>query len=203
VPSGKGEALQVSIRKREAVAAVVVGLVLACSIAWGANAAGGYGPLLQPSLPGAPVAFASQVKTALMFNGAGGYLSTTGGGSIRITVIVPKHTFSKRVQIVITAPAVSEMTAILRTFHFTGYSAVTGFGVAVNNTDGTAFKGKFSKPIQITLAGKPLELNQKVVSWSYPTSQITLADKSTRGKVTVSTRSQVDLIVVRPTAKDT
>jgi len=190
--------LQVSIRKRGAVASVSAALVLGGGIVWKASAASGYGAYAAPSLPGAPAGFASQVKSALMFGGAGGYLSTTGAGSTRITVIVPKHTFSKRVQIVITAPSVSGMTAILRTFHFRAYSAVTGFGVAVNNTDGTAYKGKFSKPIQITLQGKALKLNQKVVSWSYPTSQISLADKSTRGKVTVATRSQVDLIVISP-----
>ncbi|HEX4518783.1 MAG TPA: hypothetical protein VH063_04285 [Gaiellaceae bacterium] len=175
-------------------AAFAVTLVGACTA--GGNAAGGYGPFTPPS--GTPSQFRN-VQTVKTLGVGGGRLTARLANSVRLTVKVPAHTFSKPVQIAIAAPTLKQLTAVLHTLGVKHYAAATGFGIFFADGNGEPVKGRFSKAVTLTVDGKVVGIKgEKSLKVASPTKSSPAGGKTKKGDVTLSTRTSSDLLFANP-----
>jgi hypothetical protein len=159
-------------------------------------AGGGYGPgIAGPA--GAPGGF-SNVVTTHAFTTIGGTVSANvPGGEAELTV--PDGAFAQAVQAVITAPDLSGINAVLPQLGFTGYTAIAGVGISIDDANGKQLTGLFTHPLSLTITGTGIGAGDLLVEFTSLSTAATLqAAVFTTGSVTVSLAADPDFAVLAP-----
>ncbi|MCY0909667.1 MAG: hypothetical protein OWR62_14900 [Sulfobacillus thermotolerans] len=141
--------------------------ILALSGAAAYAAGFGYSPGTTTVPSGTPGGF-TQVVTATTVSPTS---TTTSNISVTvdnvpITIAVAPGTFSVPVQVVITAPILSQVTSSLSALGLGGYSTIAGLGVNVVNVSGQPLAGTFLKPVHVTVHNSAIKPGDKVVEWN-------------------------------------
>lgn len=114
-------------------------------------ASGDYGPSTGPT--NAPGGF-RQVIAVRTFSQAGGTLPATSGPA-SIQVVVPAGAFTQPVQVVLTSPDLTAVSAALPRLGYRCYRPLAGVGVGVFRSDGSVYPAAFRKflTLRIRTAG--------------------------------------------------
>jgi hypothetical protein len=179
-----------------AIIAVFASLVLFGDSAAHA-AGGGYGPgIAGPA--GAPGGF-SNIVTTHAFGTAGGTVSANvPGGEAELTV--PNGAFSQPIQAIITAPDLNGINAVLPQLGFSGYSAIGGVGISIDDANGQPITSLFVHPLTLTITGSGIGTGDLLVEFTSLSTAATLqAAVFTAGSVTVSLAADPDFAVLAPT----
>lgn len=130
-------------------------------------AGSGYTPTTNPAPTGTPGGY-SQVVTAetISPNATTTTTKTVKVDNIPVTVAVPPGTFSSSVQVVVTAPVLSQVTSGVQSLGFSGYTAIAGLGISVVKSSGQLYKGSFLKPISVTVSNSNIASGDRVVQWN-------------------------------------
>ncbi len=191
-----GVGLRVWRRKGQLTATIGLALLLGWAVA-AADAAGGYGPLTPPALPGGPAAFEGKVQVVKTLGRSGGRLSAALKHSARVTVTVPPRAFSKSVQIAIAAPSLSDLKSVLDRLHDPSSTVATGFALLIEDSSGKAVTQRSAKPITIVIRGPGLGTkNERVLSVTSGTAASALDVKRAPAEVSFSVRKEADLLVI-------
>lgn len=83
-----------------------------------------------------------------------------------VKVVVPPGAFSTAVQVIVTAPVLSQVSSALGSLGYSGYTAVAGMGVNVVTSSGQLYSGSFLKPITVSVSNSLIASGDKVVEWS-------------------------------------
>lgn len=81
-------------------------------------------------------------------------------------IVVPPGAFSTPVQVIVTAPVLSQVTTGVASLGYSGYTAMAGLGVNVVTSSGQAYQGSFLKPIGVTVDNAQIGSSDKVVEWN-------------------------------------
>ncbi len=147
------------------VASAVGVASLAGSAAFAAGS--GYTPTTSPVPTGTPGGY-SQVVTAETISPsatATTVMAVTVDG-IPVHISVPAGTFSTPVQVIVTAPVLSQVTTGVSALGYSGYVAVAGLGVSVVTSSGKLYSGTFLKPITVTIDNPKIGAGDRVVEWN-------------------------------------
>ena len=156
--------MQIKHRIMTAVATAGTAVLLGTA----AYAAGsGYTPTTNPAPSGTPGGY-SQVVTAETIppNTTTTTTIAVKVDNIPVAVVVPPGTFSSPVQVVVTAPTLSQVTSGVQSLGYSGYTAVAGLGVSVVKSSGQLYKGSFLKPITVTVSNSNIGSGDRVVEWN-------------------------------------
>lgn len=154
------------MKHRLLTAATTLGAVAMFSTA--AHAAGtGYVPTTSPVPSGTPGGF-SQVITvkAIPANATTSTIVSATVDNTPVRIVVPAGAFSIPVQLIVTAPVLSQITTGVSSLGYSGYSAVAGVGVNVVNSSGQPYPGTFLKPIGVSVSNSLIGSGDKVVEWN-------------------------------------
>ena len=117
----------------------------------------GYGPPPPPApVPGGYF----RVVTSQSIGPAGGIIGPLRVGRLLITLRIPKHAFSRIVQITMTEPNVRE----IGNAGFRGYRAFGGVGILVQ-VNGATYRGPFRRPLRLTMSSRRITSADIVVVW--------------------------------------
>lgn len=187
------------MRIRLAGAAIAaVGLVVVPAGAVLAAPAGGYGPTAPTGAAGAPGGYTTVLATRTVGPGGGTVLVTVPGAVARITV--PAGAFAASVQVEVTGPRLTEVTAGLSAVGFPGYAALAGLGVKVLTSSGQPITGSFARPVQITLVASSLRsAGEKVLRLDGPVAASVMPAVTSAGQVSFTITADPDIAVIDPT----
>jgi len=183
--------------RMKAAAAMLTAAGLAAVPAAASAAPGGYGPV--PTGPaGAPGGYSALAATRTV-GPAGGSISVPVAGGI-VVVTVAAGTFSSPVQLEVTSPSLTGVTAGLSGVGFAGYRGVAGVGVKVLDQTGQPITGSFAKPLGVSLTGASLGgAGQKVLRFDTASSATVMPATLGAGSVALLIAADPDLAVVSPT----
>jgi hypothetical protein len=189
-----GVGLPKGLNKHWWAAAFALAALLASAAPSGA--AGGYGPSTPQSSTVAPTGFQSNVQTVTMVGVSGGQLSAPATHGARVTVKIAAHTFTAPVQVAITRPSLSGLSALLAQLGYRGYQVTTGFSVVVSSRNGKVITGSFGKPVTITIrSSKITGKGQKLLALTSLRSASLLKSTLGKGQATLSIRKGSSLIL--------
>jgi hypothetical protein len=159
-------------------------------------AGGGYGPGIGG--PGAAPGGFSSIVTTHAFGVTGGTVSANvPGGEAELTV--PESAFSQPIQAIITAPDLSGINAALPQLGFSGFSAIAGVGISIDDANGTPITSLFVRPLTLTITGSGIDAGDLLVEFTSLSTAATLQDAVfTDGSVTVSLAADPDFAVLAP-----
>jgi hypothetical protein len=159
-------------------------------------AGGGYGPGIGG--PGAAPGGFSSIVTTHAFGVTGGTVSANvPGGEAELTV--PESAFSQPIQAIITAPDLSGINAALPQLGFSGYSAIAGVGISIDDANGKPITSLFVHPLTLTITGSEIDAGDLLVEFTSLSTAATLQDAVfTDGSVTVSLAADPDFAVLAP-----
>lgn len=187
--------MQLRSRLAAAAAMTAVGL-LVVGEGVASAASGGYGPT--PPSNGSPGGFTS-VVTSKVLGPAGGSLSASVPGAT-VLVTVPPGALPANEDLIITAPDLTQTSAALGSLGFTGYQAVAGLGLVVEDQSGAKFTGTFGHPLTVTLSGSSLGVaGEEVLQLNGPSSASALKDTLGSQQVSIQVASDPDLVAINPT----
>jgi hypothetical protein len=179
---------------------IVVFAVFAAISLFGNSAAhaagGGYGPgIAGPA--GAPGGFSDIVTTQAFGTTGGAVTATVPGGQAQLTA--PAGAFGQPVQAVITAPDLSGINAVLAQLGFSGYTAIAGVGISIDDVNGVPIPGQFAHPLTLTITGAGIGAGDLLVEFTSLSTAATLQDAVfTTGSVSVSLSADPDFAVLAP-----
>ena len=164
-------------------------------------AGGGYGPGIGG--PGAAPGGFSSIVTTHAFGVTGGTVSANvPGGEAELTV--PDGAFSQPIQAIITAPDLSGINAALPQLGFSGYSAIAGVGISIDDANGQPITSLFVHPLALTITGSGISAGDVLVEFTSLSTAATLQDAVfTNGSVTVSLAADPDFAVLAPNGTNT
>jgi len=159
-------------------------------------AGGGYGPGIGG--PAAAPGGFSSIVTTHAFGVTGGTVSANvPGGEAELTV--PDGAFSQPIQAIITAPDLSGINAALPQLGFSGYSAIAGVGISIDDANGKPITSLFVHPLTLTITGSGIDAGDLLVEFTSLSTAATLQDAVfTDGSVTVSLAADPDFAVLAP-----
>ncbi|HEY5050331.1 MAG TPA: hypothetical protein VII50_05485 [Acidothermaceae bacterium] len=161
-------------------------------------AGGGYGPGIGG--PAAAPGGFSSIVTTHAFGVTGGTVSANvPGGEAELTV--PDGAFSQPIQAIITAPDLSGINAALPQLGFSGYSAIAGVGISIDDANGKPITSLFVHPLTLTITGSGIDAGDLLVEFTSLSTAATLqAAVFTTGSVTVSLAADPDFAVLAPSS---
>ena len=83
-----------------------------------------------------------------------------------VKVVVPPGAFSTPVQVIVTAPVLSQISSAISSLGFSPYTAVAGVGVNVVTASGQLYSGSFLKPMTVSVSNSLIASGDKVVEWN-------------------------------------
>lgn len=139
---------------------------------------------------------AARVVASQIIDRSGGTLSgAINGGTAQLTV--PEGAFKKPTVLRMTTADTTAIDGGLGQVGYSGYRTLAAVGVKAYKVDGSAAKGKFAKPLSLTVKGDGLHEGQKAVqlNLSHPKEQEV---RFSPGKAELSVNGTPDLIFVTP-----
>jgi hypothetical protein len=159
-------------------------------------AGGGYGPGIGGP-PAAPGGFSSIVTTHAFGASTDSVTATVPGGQAQLTA--PEGAFGQPVQAVITAPDLSGINAVLPQLGFSGYTAIGGVGISIDDANGKPLTALFIHPLTLTITGSGIGTGDLLVEFTSLSTAATLQSAVfTAGSVTVSLAADPDFAVLAP-----
>ena len=162
-------------------------------------AGSGYNPG-PPVPPGTPGGYSKivVVKTIPLNKKTPTTLEIVVNGS-HLYLQIPPHAFKTKVELVITKPNLNAVTKNLYKYRLNGYKAVAGLGVEIVNLSGHLYKGKFLKPVFVTIKNKKIGYGDIVIGWNQSGKFFRVSKPLIRkGKVIVKFETDPALAVVSP-----
>lgn len=141
----------------------VVGALLVGAPAMAASS--GYGPAA-PVSTSVPGGYTSVVTTQTLGPSTTSQTVSATVAHSATQLVVPAGTFSQPVQLVITAPNLTNISTSLASLHLPGYQAIAGLGVGVDTSNGQPLPGTFGHPVTITVHNSAIHPGDKVVEWN-------------------------------------
>jgi hypothetical protein len=133
-------------------------------------------------------------------------ISTTTTTTIDVSVLtaptsiaIAPHTFSVPVQVVVTAPNLTTISATLPKFGLSGYRAIGGLGLSIVTPTGQLYPGSFRHPITLSVTNSAIQPGDRVVEWNAQGQFLTVANATiTPGHASWSVQSDPAFAILAP-----
>ncbi|MER5889656.1 hypothetical protein ABT160_38015 [Streptomyces sp. NPDC001941] len=139
---------------------------------------------------------AARVVASRVIDRSGGTISgTINGGTARLHV--PEGAFAQPTEVRMTTADTSALDGGLGRAGYSGYRTLAAVGVKAYKSDGSSVRGKFAKPLELTVTGERLHQGQKAVQLNLTKPAEQRASFS-EGSARLKVNGTPDLVIVAP-----